>query len=194
MPDLQRKNNSLKNILQILVLLGMVIVFSYCVKDTAIGKKQLSFFDLKAYFETQKRQLVEIEKFKKTTIIDGKQIEKELDSIDFNLELIVFEESDINKIAWIDKYLVDSVYDKNGLLNKLIYKATDDKLRTQQMLISFSQNAVDTIRIFNNSSGSVADLEQRLLYIPTYGYTIESKQKTTISAQHVVTVAVQFLE
>lgn len=184
----------MKKILQILFLCSAVIILCGCVKETAIRKKQLSFFDLKGYFETQKGQLFEIKKFKKTTIIDGKLIEKELDSIGFDQELIVFEESDINKIAWIDKYTVDSVYDKNGLLNKLIYKATEDKLRTQQMLISFNHNTVDTISIFNNSSGAVAKMEQRLLYIPSYGYSIESKQKTAISAQHVVTVAVQFLK
>lgn len=175
-------------------LCSVVIALCGCVKETAIRKKQLSFFDLKGYFKTQKGQLFEIEKFKKTTLIDGKLIEKELDSIDFDQELIVFEESDINKIAWIDKYVVDSIYDINGQLSKLIYKAADDKLRTRQLLISFNQNTVDTIRIFNNSTGAVAKMEQRLLYIPSFGYSIESKQKTAISDQHVVTVAVEFLQ
>ena len=184
----------MKKIFWILFLLSTGIFHTDCAEDTGMVKKQLSFFDLKGYFNDQKTSLSAIRKVKKTTFIDGKQIEKELDSIDFDQELIVFEQSDINKVAWMDKYLVDSIYDKNGMLNQVIYKATDDNLRTQQMQISFNQNGVDTVSIYNNSSSKVVKLEQRLQYIPSYGYSIESKQKTAISAEHVVAVEVQFLK
>jgi hypothetical protein len=123
-----------------------------------------------------------------------KQIEKELESIDFRQELKVFEESDINKVAWMDKYQVDSIYDEKGILEKLIYKASDQKLRTQKLLISFSQNEVDTIEILNNASGNIAKLKQHLRYIPSFGYSIISTQKTTFSEEYVLAVDVRFLK
>ena len=177
-----------------LLLLSIVFSLSNCVEETAIIKKESSFFDLKNYFETQQAILSKLKRVIKIATIDGKHVEKELDSLDFNEELKVFEASDINKVAWMDKYQVDSIFDENGMLDQIVYKATDEKLRTQQLSVSFDQNEVDTIEIFNNSSSGVAKLQQHLLYIPNSGYRIESTQKTTFSEEHVVTVDVQFLK
>lgn len=184
----------MKIISQIVFFVIIVFCFSNCVEQTSVVKTEPSFFDLKEYFETQVTSLSEVKKISKTTLVDGKRIEKELDSIDFNQELKVFKESDINKIAWIDKYEVDSIYDEKSMLNQIIYKATDEKLRTQKLLISFNQSVVDTIEIFNNVSGNIAKLDQHLTYIPSYGYLIESTQKITLSKKHVLAVDVQFLK
>ncbi len=179
---------------KIIYLLIIVFCFSTCVEQTPVVKTEPSFFDLKEYFKNQVASLSEVKRISKTTIINGNRIEKELDSIDFNQELIVFKESDINKVAWIDKYQVDSIYDEDGMLNQIIYTATDKKLRTQKLLISFNQSVVDTIEIFNNASGNIAKLEQYLSYIPSYGYLIESTQKITLSKEHVLAVDVKFLK
>jgi hypothetical protein len=184
----------LKKAISILFLLIMTLFFSNCVEKDLVVKKQSSFFNLKEYFENQLASLSEVKRISKTTMIDGNRIEKELDSINFKQELKVFEESDINKIAWIDKYQIDSIYDEKSNLKKIIYKANDQKLRTQKLLISFLQNEVDTIEIFNDASGNIAKLKQHLRYIPSYGYSIESTQKTTLSETHVLSVDVQFLK
>ncbi len=184
----------MKKLTQIIFLIGFVFCFSDCVEQESIVKTEPSFFDLKEYFENQLTSLSEVKRISKTTFVDGKRIEKELDSIDFKQELKVFEESDINRIAWIDKYQVDSIFNEKGMLSQLIYTATDRKLRTQKLMISFNQSVVDTIEIFNDASGSVAKLEQHLSYIPSYGYLIESTQKITLSKEHVLAVDVQFLK
>jgi hypothetical protein len=192
--DLQRKRNSVKKIAQIVLFISIIFSFSNCIEETAVIIKEPSFFDLKGYFKAQLEILSDNEKVKKSTSIDGKSIEKILDSIDFNEELKAFEDSDINKIAWVDKYQVDSLYDEKGMLDKVNYQATDEKLRTQQLLISFNQNKVDTVDIFNNSTSSIASLKQHLRYIPSYGYSIKSTQKTTLFEEHVLAVDVQFLK
>ena len=192
--DLQRKRNSVRKISQILFFISIIFSFSNCIEETAVIIKKPSFFDLKDYFKTELEVLSGKEKVKKSTFIDGKVIEKVLDSIDFSLEMKAFEESDINKIAWVEKYQVDSLYDEKGMLIKITYTASDDALRTQQLLISYNQNKVDTIDIFNNSTISMASLKQHLRYIPFFGYSIESTQKTTFFEEHVLAVDVQFLK
>ncbi len=184
----------MKKLTQILLFISIIFSFSNCIEETAVIVKEPSFFDLKDYFNTQLETLSSIEKIKKATIIDGERIEKVLDSIDFQLELGAFKESDINKIAWVDKYQVDSLYDEKGMLRKVNYHATDEKLRTQQLLVSFNQNRVDTIDIFNNSTSSIASLKQQLRYIPSFGYSIRSTQKTTLFEEHVLTVDVEILK
>lgn len=184
----------MKNIIKIFLLTLIVFSFSNCVEETAIIKQEPTFFDLKDYFKNELSALSQRTKIYKATSVDGDRIEKELDSIDFSLELKVFEESDINKVAWIDKYLVDSVFSSTGDLTKIIYNAADEKLRTRQLLVSFDKNEVDTIEIFNNASSNVAKLEQHLTYIPAIGYSIESTQKTTFSEEHVLSVDVRFVK
>ena len=183
----------MKRITQILFLIAYGFCFSSCVEQTSVVKVEPTFFDLKDYFKTQVANLSDVKRVNKITIVDGKRIEKVLDSIDFSQELKVFDESDINKVAWIDKYLVDSLYDK-GILSQIIYTATEEKLRTQKLLISYNKSQVDTIQVFNNASGNVAKLNQHLSYIPSYGYQIESTQKVTLLEEHVIAVDVQFLK
>ena len=47
----------------------------------------------------------------------------------------------------------------------------------KNLRISFNQNEVDTIEIFNHAMGNVAKLKQHLLFVPSYGYSIKSKTK-----------------
>ena len=174
------------------LIAGLVFFLSTCVDETAIIKQEPTFFDLKNYFKKQSEMLSQRTTVYKTTTVDSNRIEKIIDSLDFEKELKIFQESDINKVSWMDKYRVDSLFDTNGNLNRLIYKALDETMRTQELIISFEQNEVDTVRIFNDASGNVAKLQQRLTYIPSSGYSIESRQKTTLSDEHVLTVEVRF--
>jgi len=190
--DLQRKTDCVKYIIKIAILSIWILSISSCVDENAIIKQEASFFNLKEYFEGQTEILSQKSKVYKATSIDGRRIEKELDDLNFKQELKVFEDSDINKVAWLDKYQVDSVYNESGNLNQISYRAIDEKLRTQLLVISYDLNTVDTISIYNNSSGSVAILKQYLEYIPSFGYSIRSTQKTTFSKEHVVAVDVRF--
>ena len=184
----------MKVFIKICLLVYISISITSCVDETAIVKQEPSFFDLKSYFESQREILSGKKNFYKATVINDARTEKKLDTLDFAAELKVFEESDINKIAWIDKYRVDSIFNDKGELVNLLYQANNEKLRTRSLKISFEKNQIDTIDIYNNASGSVAKLEQRLRFIPSFGYTIKSTQKTTLSDEQVVVVEVQFLE
>ena len=77
-------------------------------------------------------------------------------------------------------------------LNRGLSPLKNEKLRTNKLSISFSTNAIDSIEIFNGSSGAVANLEQHLKYIPKQGYYIKSIQKATLSNEHVLIVEVKF--
>ncbi len=182
----------MKNISNTIFLVGLIIFLSTCIDESGVRNQKLAFFDLKGYFEKQLEILPQNTSVYKITSVNGNRIEKKIDSIDFSQELKVFEESDINKVAWIDKYEVDSIFDDKGSLYQIVYQSTDEKLKTQRLSISFDQNTIDSIEIFNNASGSVAKLEQHLQYIPSFGYSIESKQKTTFSDEHVLMVEVRF--
>ncbi len=195
MSDYPRKANSVKYLPLILIVI-VLVVFSAesCRDNVVVDKNQTSFFDLKGYFETEITKLANVRNVKKATIINDNREEKVFDTLDFDVELAAFVDSDINKVAWMDKYVVDTVYDLSGTLRKLHYLSLDEKLRTQQLMISFNQTDVDTIEIFNNTSSNIAKLQQHLRYIPSRGYSIESRQKIPIAKENVIVVEVQFPE
>ena len=107
----------------------MVIVFQSCQSTTSkpVGGLEKPYFDLKSYFENEKTRLAAISNFKKTTVVDGKEETKQLETINFDNELRIFAEADINRPAWFDKYLIDSIL-QDGNLTRIDYTAKDVKM------------------------------------------------------------------
>jgi len=175
--------------LVLMALLG----FSACIEvPTATAKKDLAFFDLKNYFNEEIKNLSRIKQVKKSVAINGVIEELVKDSLNFEEELSVFLDSDINRVAWIDKYKVDSL-NTNGQLQSITYSALDEKLKTQSLIINYKNNQVDQISIKNNRTSLVSDSAQELEYRVEKGYTVVSRQNTTITDERLLKVHVEFL-
>jgi hypothetical protein len=160
--------------------------------DASIGIAK-PYFDLKAYFNSEVTRLHGKGKAKKMVSVANEQEEKLIDSIDFLRELTVFADADINRPAWSDSYLVDSSFNEQKELVRLSYKAIDNKLKTQGIEVDFERNSVSRILIENKVVNSITASSQTLLYQPTVGYTIESRQKVAFSDEQVFKVEVRFL-
>ncbi len=152
------------------------------------------YFDLKGYFDGEVKRLTGLPKVKKIATVDGQREERIIDSLDFEEELQIFSNADINRAAWSDKYAIDSVFNDQRQLTQLNYTSNDKDLRTQKISIDFSENAVSKIFIENSSSSAVADTKQLLTYEPGVGYTIESHQKVSLTDDNTFLVEVQFLK
>ena len=85
------------------------------------------------------------------------------------------------------------MFDTKGNLYHLQYLAKDESLRTRSISLSFKTNQIDTIKIHNQSSSSIADSEQFLTYIASYGYSILSRQKINLLSEHNLAVDVEFV-
>ncbi|MFK8103604.1 MAG: hypothetical protein AB8G15_13815 [Saprospiraceae bacterium] len=156
-------------------------------------KEQDRFFDLKGFFEAEASRLSGLGKVRKTTKIDGLEETKDL-AIDIAAELKIFAGSDINRVAWLDSYQVDSLRGEDNSLRKLSYLALEEDLRTQHLQIYFSKNAVDSITILNKTSTAIADSQQRIRYVPQVGYAIQSEQDISFASKHALEVQVAFLD
>jgi uncharacterized protein YxeA len=179
-------------IIKIIFFFILVIMFSSCTDESTVVVENQYFFDLKTFFKQEQEQSKNIKKIIKKATIDGFVEEKTMDSFDLEKELALFIDSDINKVAWLDKYTVDSLFN-NNLLTRITYIAKEEELKTDLLTIHFDKGLVDSIDIIRKTSSLAAKLEQHLKYIPTKGYSIESLQKTSISAAHVLELDVQFV-
>lgn len=150
------------------------------------------FFDLEGFFDGEVKRLSGFTNLKKTTSVNGEREEQQVERIDFEKELAIFSNSDINRPAWTDKYEVDSVFNEKKELVRLDYQATDEELRTQHVSVSLDGGAVFKIQIENATSTSIADTQQSLIYEPAKGYTIESRQQVQTIDDAVLRIEVAF--
>jgi hypothetical protein len=157
-------------------------------------KEFLPFFDVKGFFQEEIDRLAAGGfQIRKTVTIDGQTDTKTLDSLDFSDELRIFLNSDINRVAWFDKYRVDSLYSGNSL-ERLTYTALEEKLKTREITIGFQDGQVEEMGVLNRIKTAIATAEQTLAYRPATGYSISSKQTIAFSKDRSFTVDVIFIE
>ena len=152
-----------------------------------------SFFDINDFLEQEIAQLADLKSVKKKVEINEKIDEQILNKFDLENDLTIFRNSNINKIAWLDKYEVDSTMNNSGQLSELKYQAIDSKLKTRELIVSYSNGKVNTILIKNASGNQVSDLTQTLKYKSMKGYSVESNQKVTLSDEQTLRVEVEYL-
>ena len=176
------------------ILLGLLacITSMGCTPDfsKALPEKN-KFFDLKSYFQQEKLRLKNVNGFTKKTTIDKSDEVHHFDTLNLVEELQIFENSDINRIAWFDKYSTDSIF-VDTKIRSIHYKALDPKLKTQEIKIDFGEDGPSKIHINNLSVSTILESTQKLFYQPLIGYTIESWQKMILSEEKEVIVDVQF--
>lgn len=157
-------------------------------------QQRTTFFDLKAYFteEANRLQAAQI-KIRKKVNLNGQVEEQEMNEINYQEEFLPFINSDINKAAWLDKYRVDSSL-VDGKLQRLLYKATDKKLRTREISIQFEKSKVAGVHILNSGDNAIAETQQELIYLANQGYQIKSQQDMTLSKPRALEIEVIFLQ
>ncbi|NNE30404.1 MAG: hypothetical protein HKN16_12260 [Saprospiraceae bacterium] len=162
------------------------LIFSIlgCSGQSAQGPPEKAFFDLARYFEDQiakgeGRPLG----VSKTTLVDEDIQEVVVEEVDLKKELKLFAESDINKIAWIEKYRSDTLTISENH-QRVIYECLDTELRTQRVEIDFLGDYVGAINIHNRLKSMIMDTDQYLSYKPEIGYSVEIRQQGKLQKGH----------
>lgn len=159
-----------------------------------LAQQDKPFFDLLAFFAQEQENNKKAKGFRKSIRLDDQIEQQELDSLDLATELTLFTKSDINKTAWLDKYSVDSIYGPTKQLQRLHYRAKEDKLTTRSIEVAFNTTGgVDSLMIVNASSSMVAQSDERLTYVPGKGYRIKHLQKVTAQPEHTLIVDVKLV-
>ncbi len=179
-----------------LVLLSVVLIsFTSCEElANQTMPNDVVFFDLKKFIAEEVLRLNKLNpQVEKTTRVNDNTETKTLNLEDFQSELKIFQEADINKLAWIDKYTADSVFVGNQI-SSISYQAIDDKLTTRSLKINLINSKVAKVEIKTQASSIVTNVEKHLIYEPDIRYSILSKQKTTGSDVNEVAIEGAFLK
>lgn len=150
------------------------------------------FFDIDDFLEKELTSMSNLSSIKKIVTINGETNESILQTFDLKKDLEIFRNSNINKVAWLDKYEVDSTLSSQGELLELNYSTTNKKLKTKEVNIKYDTGKIGLIKIKNAASSLVSNIEQQLIYTPQKGYSILSKQNVTLSDEQILKIIVEF--
>ncbi len=159
------------------LLIAVLFIVSGCTGPAGNPKENQSnyFFDLKGYFTREAARLSAAGKPALKEVIRNGSVERRNLMIDWNTELALFRESDINKAAWKDSYRAT----RSG--STTTYTATDDDLRTRKItLVDGPGGQFRHIRISNRISNFLYTTTETLDYYPGSGYRIDRSQSVRI--------------
>lgn len=193
-----RMRKSIIDAYKIVGFFVMLLVFSNCsdgVEQQQSGKASTVFFSLKGYFGSEASRLNQMQ-LKGTKFIEF-QNEKDTvqmgidEPVNFKEELKAFIGSDINRVAWENKYQTDSIQ-REGKLIQLTYTATDSQLKTKKINIYFSDDSVRKIQIHNTLKSLIAWSDQYLTYLPGRAYEVKGEQHIRLGKSYVFKAKVVF--
>ena len=178
-----------------LLLMFAVVGLYCCAPQSSVEVAQTKpFFDLIGYIKTEEVRLKKaVTKAKKVTEVNAQREEREVIQPNFEEELAVFSQVDINRPAWYNQYKADTVRSETGAVLKLTYLAQNVTLKTRSMEVSLDTlGQVSNILIKAKSDNPVASTEQILTYSPSIGYTIDRTQDMALIPATRVKVKVTF--
>ncbi|MGB3547141.1 MAG: hypothetical protein WBA17_09210 [Saprospiraceae bacterium] len=141
------------------------------------------FFSLTDYFAGEITRLADhATPVRKSVMLNGETEEKTLPNLDFSRELTIFQQADINKPAWYEKYRVDSMTTADGRLSGLRYTALDTTLVTRELAVEMNGRGEPAeIQVVKRSGNVLSRGFQRLTYRPDAGYTIEATRTSSLT-------------
>lgn len=166
-------NNSIYKILWIVTI---ALALPSCKPENLKEGAVKEYFDVKGYFEKNIAQLKKQQHtINKTVVHNGTSESKTVEITNWDTELALFTESDINKPAWKGSY---AKRDSAGIV---IYTTKDADLRTRRIAICKAADGdIKQITIYNQVTNALYTTRETLNYYPDSAYTIEKYQKVKL--------------
>lgn len=156
-------------------LLLILFVFA-CGKAEEVSDIQKEYFDIRGFFEKEAARLKKSKPLVEKRVAKNQSGEQKiLNNIDWEKELALFRESDINKPAWKNSYLISREK------HRILYRSKDPALRTQTIEVIYSATGeIIQIKISNYVKNLLYTSSEQLNYYPDSLYSIIKEQKVTL--------------
>ena len=134
------------------------------------------YLDLQTFFKNEATRLKHLSaRVDKTVNRNGISESRKNISPNWNVELSLFIESDINKPAWVDGYRISKV----GMDTH--YTAIDSNLRTRSISIKQNESGkLIDLAVLNKTTNSLYSSVEELRYIPDSLYRIVKRQDVVL--------------
>ena len=162
----------------------LLLLFPACEAERVESElAEQPFFSLTDYFAGEIDRLADhATPVRKSVMLNGETEEKTFPNLDFSRELTIFQQADINKPAWHEKYRVDSMIAADGRLSGLRYTALDTSLVTRELAVDLDAGGRPAeIQVVKQSGNVLSRGFQRLTYRPETGYIIEATRTSSLT-------------
>lgn len=156
---------------KILFFFAMPLFFYSCKPAKQEQGHNLNYFDLKGYFEKEALRLKTSNPIiTKTVMVNGSGETKQIRLADWQKELAVFTDADINRSAWAGLFGVQ----KNN--EQELYTSAVEKVPVKEVLILKKDNKPYHIQVLVNNTNMLYSSSDTLSYYPDSLYQIKKKQ------------------
>lgn len=164
-------------------------------------KEEQPYFSLIDFFDAEIERLEadEAAKLEKRVLLNGMEEFKNWTNqkLDWNQELSVFKNSDINRKAWLDKY--ETIENKQvtadgGEVRQVEYKAKEADLKTRFIKLRFRDQSEEPeyIEIRNGTKNMIYKGYEKLWYKTGEKYRVENVQKVIFNDLDQMIIEVQW--
>jgi hypothetical protein len=166
---------------QILAVLPLLLLTFSCTSDPASPKNEgeidiAPFFDLAGYITAETERLTAAKtRVEKTITLNGETETQQLDAINFNNDLRLFREADINKPAWVDKYETQTET-LSGSHKVTTYLTRDSSLIVHRLMVEEDLGVTTRVEIDRKTGTVLSDGKHQLVYDPARGYSVTTQQ------------------
>lgn len=148
------------------LLLFLLICFAACVPTSATIETDKKYFDLIQFVNAQVNELNARKPQVKKKIFLGSETDEILsDTLNWEKELALFREADINSPSFRDSYEID----EDKLSHSITYTAKESRLKVKEITIIFDENSqidkisVKQIKIFFLEDNQLYELQRDLV-------------------------------
>lgn len=166
--------------LKSVAVLSCGIMFAACLPSCKPDIKEtgaaLKYFDINGYFTKDIARLNKLNKPVLKTVTHNTVSESKTVHINnWELELSLFKDDDINRPAWKNSY---TVIDEDSML---IYRAKYPDLKMREMLIKKDKGKIKWILIYNKTPKNILyQTTEKLSYFPDSLYVIDKIQRVRL--------------
>lgn len=172
-----------------------LFTFVSCQPTTPATTTSKTFFSVPDFVADQTQVLLQQKKqLDKQLHINQQKEQQRIAQPNWEKELALFANTDINKAAWRDSYQKDSNFVVQDSLWHINYTAIDPHLRTQKISIQQHQQNLRSLSIHNQVNNLFYSLDERLAYQPNKGYQIVSVQKIVLLKADTLRLEAQFVK
>ena len=153
------------------------------------------FYNLKAYFMNQANKLsARNQKVRKTITKDGRSEVIEVSNLNWVEELEAFKESDINKPAWRDAYVTDTVFLQKSTV--ISHDALNEDNPIQRLVVTLDPETGSCLRVSidKHTDNFLYHSRQKLFYSAGEGYRIKGTLKVEYLFESEYEVDAEFIE
>lgn len=135
-----------------------------------------AFFDLAGYMDGEIKRLTEGKvRADKTIVLNGKEEAQQGIEINYANDLRLFRDADINRPAWVEKYVTDEEQLSGGH-TITTYSVIDSSLIVQRLMVEEDQGVPVKIEIDRKTGTVLSEGKHQLVYEPGKGYSVTTQQ------------------